>query len=155
MFGLLLVAAAQASSPFPPIQSTGGFIAASVVDVDKSAQWYERILGVKIAMSPPENSGSRMIALEGEGMLIELIQDKAAVPLKTAAPSIQRDYLVHGIFKGGFLVRDWDGLLARLKALNVPIAIGPFPPTKEQRANLLIRDPDGNFIQFFGDYAPS
>ena len=96
-----------------------------------------------------------MIALEGEGMLVELIEESAAVPLKSAAPQIDRDSLVHGIFKGGFLVRDWDGLLTRLKALGVPIAIGPFAATKEQRANLLIRDPDGNFIQLFGDYAPS
>jgi len=30
------------------------------------------------------------------------------------------------------------------------IAIGPFPATREQRANAIIRDHAGNFIQFFG-----
>jgi hypothetical protein len=30
----------------------------------------------------------------------------------------------------------------------VPIAMGPFPRTAEQRANLIIRDNNGNYIQF-------
>ena len=153
----VLLQAAAAADPAPPAQpiftSDGAFLASSVADVEASARWYQSKLGLRIVMQPPERDGSRMIALEGGGLLVELIQDDAAKPLREAAPGVQRDYLVHGIFKAGVMVEDWDRLLAELKARDVPIAIGPFPATAEQRANLLIRDHDGNFIQFFGDYS--
>ncbi|MEO7654204.1 MAG: hypothetical protein ABIS23_00785 [Sphingomicrobium sp.] len=105
---LLLASAATAQLPenLPPLSANGGFIAASVADVDSSAEWYARLLDLKIVLRPPEREGRRMVALEGKGMLIELIEERDAVPLEKAAPSIDRDYLVHGIFKGGFLVSD-------------------------------------------------
>ena len=151
---LLQAAAAEPAQAARPIfTSDGAFLASSVPDVEASARWYQDKLGLSIVMQPPEQGGSRMIALEGGGLLVELIQNDTAKPLRQAAPGVQRDYEIHGIFKAGVMVEDWDRLLAELKARNVPIAIGPFPASAEQRANLLIRDHDGNFIQFFGDYA--
>jgi hypothetical protein len=81
---------------------------------------------------------------------VELMKHDDAVPLGKAAPSISRNYLVHGIFKAGIVVDDFDKTIAQLKARGIQIAIGPFPATKEQRANAIIRDHAGNFIQFFG-----
>jgi hypothetical protein len=57
--------------------------------------------------------------------------------------------MVLGLFKAGVVVDNWDGLVTGLKARGVPIAMGPFPATAEQRANLIIRDNNGNLIQFF------
>ena len=154
MFALLLFAAAAAQpETSSPINATGGFVGVSVADLDKSVDWYRELLGLKIVLQPPERDGRRMIALEGPGVLIELVEERESIPLSEAAPAVGRDYLIHGIFKSGFLVSDYDGLLKRLESLAVPIAIGPFPATADQRANLIVRDPDGNFIQFLGGYA--
>ena len=150
---LLLAAAQPAPVGDPAFKTNGAFFAVSVADVDASARWYAEKFGMKIVMQPPEREGTRMIALEGGGLLVELIDDDKAVPLKTAAPQIERDYRVHGIFKSWIVVEDWDRLVATLENRKVPIAIGPFPASAEQRANLIIRDNDGNYIQFFGDYA--
>jgi hypothetical protein len=57
---------------------------------------------------------------------------------------------VHGIFKAGVVVDDYDVTLATLRARGVDIAIGPFPARNGQRANFIVRDNAGNFIQFFG-----
>ena len=67
-----------------------------------------------------------------------------------AAPAITRNYLVHGISKAGIVVQDFDKTIANLKARGIPIVIVPFPATAEQRANAIIRDNAGNYIQFFG-----
>ena len=48
---------------------------------------------------------------------------------------------------------DFDAAVASLRAKGVPIVIGPFPARAEQRANAIIRDNDGNYIQIFGGYA--
>jgi catechol 2,3-dioxygenase-like lactoylglutathione lyase family enzyme len=160
MFALLLCVAAlpaeAQTDPTAPIQARGSFIAASVADLPASVAWYRDKLGLKVIMDRPADGemGTGVAVLEGGGLIVELIRDPAAVPLHTAAPQIQQDYRVHGIFKGGVLVEDWDGLLALLRDRQVPIAIGPFAARKEMRANLIIRDNSGNYIQFFGAYLP-
>lgn len=148
---LLLMAAAPAREP--AFVTRGAFFAASVADLEASTKWYEEKLGLKVVMRSPRREGTAMVALEGGGLLVELIEDEAAVPLTTAAPAIERDYRVHGIFKSGIVVEDWDKLVSTLRARSVPIEIGPFPATAEQRANLIIRDNGGNYIQFFGEFA--
>ena len=142
----------------PTVQSTnssviaiaGGFFALSVKDVDASAKWYSEKLGLKIVMQPPKANSARVIVLEGGDLIVELIQHDDARDLKQVAPTIDNNILVHGIFKAGVVVQDIDKTLAFLKERNVPIAIGPFPKTAEQRANFIIRDNEGNLIQFIG-----
>jgi catechol 2,3-dioxygenase-like lactoylglutathione lyase family enzyme len=149
----LLGFAARAQSPdaaSPAFTTRGAFFAASVADLEASVAWYREKLGLGVAMRPPPANGTRMALLRGGGLTVELIEDEAAVPLAEAAPAITRNYRVHGIFKAGVEVDDWDRLVATLAARGVPIAIGPFPATAGQPANLIIRDNSGNYIQFFG-----
>ena len=150
---LLAAAVVAVASPEPTFTTTGAFFAVSVPDVDASAAWYREKLGLKVVMQPPEIEGSRMIALEGGGLLVELIEHDGSMPRRQAAPAITRDYQMHGMFKAGIMVDEWDRLVKTLREREVPVVIGPFPATAEQRANLIIRDNDGNYIQFFGDYA--
>ena len=155
---LLSMSAIASAQPAPPPTSPafttkGSFFAISVADLDASARWYSEKLGMKVVMDVPESDGTAMKLLEGGGLMVEMIQDDRAVPLGTAAPQIERDYRVHGIFKAGVVVEDWDRLLATLRERGVEIAIGPFPPRADQRANLIIRDNGGNYLQFFGDFA--
>ena len=128
----------------------GAFVGISVSDIEASVRWYTEKLGLTVVMRPPKIEKSTAVILEGGNVIVELMHHDDAVPLGTAAPSITRNYLVTGIFKAGIIVDDFDKAIAELRARGVPIAIGPFPATAEQRANAIIRDNEGNYLQLFG-----
>jgi|GEM_PF-2402517 len=159
--GLLLlmsmsaIAAAQPAPlpTSPAFTAKGSFFAISVAGLDASARWYSEKLGMKLVMDVPESDGTAMKLLEGRGLTVEMIEDSRAIPLSTAAPQIERDYRVHGIFEAGVVVEDWDRLLATLGERGVEIATGPVPARTDQRSNLVIRDNSGNYLQFFGGFA--
>ena len=152
-----LVAVASFAGPTAALAQTtplatvrGAFIGVSVGDLDASVKWYSEKLGLSVIMRPPKIEKSTAVILQGGGLTVELMHHEDAVPLSRAAPAINRNYLVHGIFKAGIVVDDFDKTIATLRARGVQIAIGPFPATAEQRANAIIRDNAGNYIQFFG-----
>jgi catechol 2,3-dioxygenase-like lactoylglutathione lyase family enzyme len=130
---------------------TGGFFALSVADVEASARWYADKLGLHVAMRPPKANSTSVVVLEGEGVVVELLQHDAGQPLSRVAPSVTDPTRVHGIVKAGLIVADLDATLEALKARSVPLAFGPFPATSEQRANAIIRDNEGNLIQLLGE----
>ena len=148
--GLAVAAGAQTPTPAPAFTTTGAFIAHSVPNLDASTRWYSTRLGMRIVLQPPPVDGVRAVVLEGGGLIVELIHNPAARPLSTVAPAITHTTLVHGTFKAGVIVDDLDATLALLRERGVEIAIGPFPAREGQRANFIIRDGDGNFLQFFG-----
>jgi catechol 2,3-dioxygenase-like lactoylglutathione lyase family enzyme len=133
-----------------PFTTRGAFIGVSVADMDASVTWYTEKLGLSVVKRHPRVEQSEAVVLEGGGLIVELMKHDDAVPMGKAAPAITRNYLVHGIFKAGIVVDDFDKTIGQLKARGIQIAIGPFPATKEQRANAIIRDNAGNLIQFFG-----
>jgi len=139
--------AAQAAAPAPAFTSTGAFLGLSVPDLEASVAWYTEKLGLRTVMTPPPYQGTRVVVLEGAGLIVELLHNPAAVPLSTAAPTIDHTTLVHGLFKAGFLVEDYDRALATLRQRGVEIAMGPFPARDGQRANVIIRDNAGNLLQ--------
>jgi catechol 2,3-dioxygenase-like lactoylglutathione lyase family enzyme len=151
---LLLLAAPPASppeKPAPAFTTTGAFFALSVADVRASAKWYQEKLGLTVVMETPKQDGNTVIALEGGGLIVELIQNDDARPLATAAPATKGNgFLVHGMVKAGVVVSDFDATLAKLRERGVPLAFGPFPAKGNQRGNFAIRDNAGNLIQFFG-----
>jgi len=130
--------------------TTGAFFALSVGDINASVNWYSEKLGLKIVMQPPKTNQSTVVVLEGNGLIVELIQHDDSLPLSQVAPTIQNNILVHGIVKVGVIVDDFDETVAGLRERNVSIFLGPFPATAEQRANVIIKDNEGNLIQFFG-----
>jgi catechol 2,3-dioxygenase-like lactoylglutathione lyase family enzyme len=145
--GAPLRARAQAR---PVLETRGAFFALSVADLDASTRWYSEKLGLAVVMRPPKQDKSAVAVLEGGGLIVELLQRDDATPLRQAAPSVTANYLVHGIFKAGLIVDDLSATLTALRARGVEIAMGPFPASKEQRANAIIRDNAGNMIQLFG-----
>jgi catechol 2,3-dioxygenase-like lactoylglutathione lyase family enzyme len=147
-----IYSAQPAADPAPVFATRGAFFALSVPDVEASAKWYAEKFGMKVVLSPPKQEQSRMMALEGGGLLIELLQRDDAMPLERAAAGIKQNYRVHGFFKAGIVVDDFDKTLATLEARGVEIAIGPFPARADQRANAIIKDNAGNLIQLFGNY---
>lgn len=148
---MVAVVAAIAVAEAPPrvepsrVVGTGAFFAASVADIDASSRWYSEKLGLTVTMRTPKTDGNTVAILEGEGLIVELIQRDGS---KVAADKDR--LLVHGLFKAGVIVKDFDATLAMLRARGAEIAFGPFPAREGQRANFAVRDNDGNLIQFFG-----
>lgn len=134
----------------PVFETRGAFVALSVADLDASTRWYAEKLGLTVVTRPPKQEKSAVAVLEGGGLIVELLQRDDASPLRQLAPSATAAYLVHGMFKAGMIVDDLNATLTALRARGVEIAMGPFPASKEQRANAIIRDNAGNLIQFFG-----
>ena len=141
---------ADAQTADPPFTATGAFIALSVPDVAASARWYREKLGLRVILEPPKAGEATAVILEGNGLLVELIQHDAAKPLGTVAPGIRGNVYVHGYFKAGLIVDDFDRTIAALKSRGIEIAFGPYPKSATQRANAIIRDNAGNLIQFVG-----
>ena len=130
---------------------TGAFFALTVADLEASARWYSDKLELKVVMHIPKQAGVAVTLLEGPGLIVELIEQDGALPLRNAAPSVKDGRYLLGIFKVGALVRDFDRTVAMLRAHQVDIAFGPYPARDHQRANVIVRDNAGNLIQFFGD----
>jgi catechol 2,3-dioxygenase-like lactoylglutathione lyase family enzyme len=155
VLGLLLGVAIQGppseSGIERPFKSTGGaFFALSVADLRASSQWYSEKLGLRIVTEIPKRDKAAVVILEGGGLLVELMQLDGALPLSKVSPSLEGAQSVHGIFKVGLIVEDFESTIAKLRSRGVEIAYGPFPPRGNQRANVIVRDNSGNLIQFFG-----
>ena len=140
----------DAQTADPPFTANGAFIALSVPDVAASARWYREKLGLRVILEPPKAGEATAVILEGGGLLVELIQHDAATPLGTVAPGVRGSVYVHGYFKAGLIVEDFDRTIAALRARGIEIAFGPYPKSATQRANAIIRDNAGNLIQFLG-----
>ncbi len=160
---LLIWLTVAAADPVPPTQAppagqpvvtaSGAFFAMSVPDVQASSRWYSEKLGLHVVMQLPKRDKVAVVVLEGGGLIVELIQDDDASPLPEAAPRVKENTLVHGIFKAGAVIADFDRTVATLRERGVEVAYGPYPAKADQRANIIIRDNAGNLIQLFGQYA--
>jgi catechol 2,3-dioxygenase-like lactoylglutathione lyase family enzyme len=150
---LALTAAApqNTAAPVPAATASGAFFALTVPDIDASAKWYSEKLGLAIVMRDTGPDKTRVVVLEGGGLIVELIQRGDASVDKTPPSANDRPGL--GFFKGGVIVADFDKTVATLKTRGVEIAYGPYPASAKQRANVIVRDNAGNLIQFFGQYA--
>ena len=152
LVALFLAPSRSATAAPEPARMTaaGAFFALSVPDLQASSKWYSEKLGLKVVVEPPKSDKTAVVVLEGDGIIVELIQHDDAQPLTKVAPKVESTILVHGVFKTGIVVQDLDQVIALLKQRGVPIAIGPFPAQGKQKANLIIRDNAGNLIQFVG-----
>lgn len=123
----------------------GTFVALSVPDLEASARWYERTFGLTRVMTVPRTGAiAGVVALEGSGLIVELIQhDSARV-------ATERPELTHGIAKAGFIVDDFDATIAMLESRGVVFFSGPYPARPGVRANAMFRDNAGNVWQVFG-----
>ena len=132
------------------IITTGAFFSLSVADLKASDQWYTEKLGLTVVLEPPKTNGATVVVLEGGGLIVELVQVDGSRPLSTAVPGLSNTQLVQGIVKVGAIVENFDQTLALLRARQVNIFLGPYPASASQRANVIIKDNEGNLIQFFG-----
>ncbi len=133
------------------LTTRGAFFALSVPDLDASSRWYSDKLGLKVVMRVPRTDQAAVTVLEGGGLIVELIQHDGALSLSRAAPAAKDRLMIHGLFKAGVIVDQFDQALELLRARGVELALGPFPARPGQRANVIIKDNAGNLIQIFGN----
>ena len=150
MLILLGLAGTAEAKPSEAVKTTGAFFALSVADMASSVAWYENALGLDVVMEQRQG-GFAVTALAGGGLTVELVQIDGARPLPVAAPGVTDPQMIHGVWKAGFFVHDFDRTIEELRARGVTIAFGPFPANGNQKANAIIRDNAGNLLQVFGD----
>jgi catechol 2,3-dioxygenase-like lactoylglutathione lyase family enzyme len=146
------IEASPATPAIPVLAVAGAAFALSVADLEASAAWYEAKLGLSVVMRAPRTDETRssVVVLQGSGLTIELVRHDDARPVGTIASPTRDALAVHGIFKVGVTVDDFDAALAALRGRGVEIAMGPWPKRADQPANVIIRDNAGNLIQIFG-----
>jgi hypothetical protein len=143
--------AAQEKPKTSVVKPTGAFFALSVANVDELSKWYQEKLGFKVLISgEAPNKIAKFAILQTDGALIELIQHRDAKPMSVAAPSIKESHLMHGIFKIGMLVDDLDAVYQSIKERKVTIAYEIMPAKDVPMRSFIIRDGEGNLVQFFG-----
>ena len=152
VFLLVFATSVAAQQPGPPPafnEPSGSFFALSVKDLNATSAWYQQKLGFhEIKQGGSPDGKSRAIILERDGAVLELIHHKQAVHGASVMKGY-KTYLVYGIFKVGFVVHDVDHTLQRLKANGVQIANGPYTDEPMHMRTFMIRDNEGNYIQFF------
>ena len=122
-------------------------IAISVSNLDKMADWYENLLGFKrITPRIKFTENSDYCFLELNGFKLELVEDKRSKPfLRKNPPS-------HTLFRGvthfSFEVDDFTKTIQLMKDKNVEIVIEDFTIEEIKNRIMIVKDPDGNLIQF-------
>jgi methylmalonyl-CoA/ethylmalonyl-CoA epimerase len=119
------------------------FIALSVPDLDASERWYRDLFGLTVVMDVQADSNTRVRVLRSANLTVELVADRRARPRARTGPDIAQ---AHGLMKAGLFVSDLDATIAVLRAHRIAIE-GQWLESNPR--NLLVRDPDGNLIQFF------
>lgn len=138
------------AAPPEPLDATPFFAALSVRSVEISAAWYGKVFGFEVVrkMEPP-GRGLRILLLRKPGALLELVESEAARGPAELEPPLERRFLLHGVFKVGFLVEDLDDAIRRLEGLEVELRGKVFTEPDGGFRSLQVEDPDGNVVQVF------
>lgn len=137
----------QSSSP-PDLEAY--FSAMIVKDIDQSIQWYSDILGFEILnQTESEKMGFEQANLKRGAILIELISLQSAVSPSDVIPDYSSKTKLHGFFKTGFLVGDFDQWMDHLNRLKVDFHGRVVIDQLSGKRMVIVKDPDGNRIQIF------
>jgi catechol 2,3-dioxygenase-like lactoylglutathione lyase family enzyme len=145
----LVCAALFTNAQTPAFKYTPGGSAVVVSNIDNSARWYQSVFGltVKTKMDDP-NGAYHIVILESPTMTMELLELKGSVPRSEALKGKAKDTEIQGHFKVFFTVADMNACLKHLKDLKVDVP-QVWTDGETKKRNFLVRDPDGNLVQFF------
>jgi catechol 2,3-dioxygenase-like lactoylglutathione lyase family enzyme len=147
----LLAGACAHGHPQGRAATPAAFMAVSVADLSRSVRWYESALGFSLVRQGelPGQPG-RFALLQRSAALLELLQFPDGKALGEGCPDAPPPHLVHGFFKGGFVVADLDAEFSAVRARGVPFEFEVVRPPAGVYRVFGLRDPDGNLIQVFG-----
>lgn len=137
------VSGAPAQGAAPPV-----FFALSVADLDASVKWYSETFDLTVTRLP-KVAPAKVALLQGNGLVVELVEHPGAFDLKARLPELEKPYLAHGLFKVGFFVADLDGIVTRLKARGAVFKGRVFTDPVLGARSILLLDNSGNMIQLF------
>jgi catechol 2,3-dioxygenase-like lactoylglutathione lyase family enzyme len=149
---------AQSSNTSEPIISGAikpSLIAISVANVDETAKWYQDHLGFRLQEKKDYPQASLRIAfLELNGFEIELVEDKKSIALAAIQkhlPEAKDGTNIQGFVKLAFTVEDVEGLAAKLKTKGVRLHMEVTKSNRKEGIKFfIVKDNNGNWLQFFG-----
>lgn len=119
------------------------WVTLTVADIDRSLDFYQKVLGLTVTRAFESAPGRRIRFLEsGTGTQVELIQDP-----QTIAPQHTKDISL------GFGVANLDEFIQSLSDRGHSLHSGPFQPHPSTRFAYLL-DPDGVRIQLVEERNP-
>jgi catechol 2,3-dioxygenase-like lactoylglutathione lyase family enzyme len=113
----------------------------SVENLDRVAEWYERVLGFKVANRFDTNPDFVLEQLSIPGYRIDLAKYKGSVRPAPANPIYLQQGWVHVVFN----VQDLSAALKVLQALDVNLTADKDP--KGVPTRLVMHDPEGNEVE--------
>jgi len=142
------VAAQEQAQPKPKLSF--GFVSIIVADLDKSLDWYTKVLGFAVKNRiENEARGFKIANLRRTEYALELIELKKAVALNKALPNFNPKTRIQGFFKVGFQVSHFDQWLQHLRYHKVSFYGKVVTDPVTQRRMVIVTDPDNNRVQFF------
>jgi predicted enzyme related to lactoylglutathione lyase len=150
LFLLLFVLFAWASVSAQSIKVQPYFTAVVVADIDSSMNWYSKMLDVTLRnRADNPDRGFKQAVLFNSALMIELVELTKGI----AKDSLLRNYPAGtqslGFNKIGFSVSDISAVFNELTAKQATFFGKMVTDPISRKRTFLIRDPDGNFIQFF------
>ena len=132
----------QAVSPY--------FSALIVTNIDSAVHWYTTYLPLNVR-NRVDNAerGFKQVILENDGMLLELVELKSVLLPSKALESLPQGTRLVGYFKVGFSVADFDTWHQELEKKQVQFYGSTFTDPISGQRSFLVKDPDGNTVQFF------
>lgn len=126
------------------------FAALIVSDFEASLNWYNQILGFKILNQNEIRSRSiKQANLQRGAFYLELISIENSISANKILKKQPDKSLVHGFFKLGFSVGNLELWAEQLEDLGVEIQGKIVYDKNRNKKMFIIKDPEGNRIQFF------
>lgn len=130
------------------LKITPSFNAIIVNDLELSKEWYCKLFKLNVLTEfASEERGFKIANLGNEQLNLELLELKGSVNPQEANQDFNEKTRFKGFFKSGFSVNDFDRLEELLQEHQIEGNVVRDPST--QKRMVIIRDPDGNRIQFF------
>lgn len=126
------------------------FIALNVGDIKAETAWFQKVFQVKILKEVTIPDGKGFVVLMGSDKLaIELLQlTGSAVPTATSPVRIR------GHVKNGIFVQNLEERFTQLKNAGIYMHGRLYTDEPMGMKGFLIKDPEGNILQFFEMLAP-
>ncbi len=119
----------------------------SVSSIDIMARWYESILGFKrITPRLTFTENSDYCFLSVKDFKLELVEDKHSKPFRRDDPPLHS--ILQGATHFSFKVADLSSTIQHMKDNTVEIVIEDFTVTDIKNRIMIVRDPDGNLVEF-------
>lgn len=127
-------------------------IALSVVSLDRSIDWYQLHFGFELTSKNQYPDYKLEIAmLELAGFRLELIQHGDSISPEAVLPDKANPATLQGIVKLAFWVDDVKGQAEDFRSANTVFKMDPSHDAESNTISFIVVDPDGNWIQLFGD----